>query len=132
VESKKYLEKRKYIRFDVKTKVNIKVKDRGVGDNLQGKIAAMSKNMSVSGICFFSPVQLVRGVVLDMEVFLPFELHPLCLKGEVRWCTLTKTESEGKKMYDVGVKLFTLDKNDESKFIKYNCDQMMLKIEKFT
>jgi hypothetical protein len=52
----------------------------------------------------------------------------LHLEGKVAWGHLGK-EVKGK--YLVGVKLFTLDKSDETKFLRYISDRMTQRLSRY-
>ena len=114
MEEKKPVDRRKYVRINVETKVNFRVKGKEEGKAPPPKIAGISKDMSVEGICFRTDRELTSGTELEMEVFFPHEPAPLLLKGEVRWSHPLERKGEGKPMFEAGVRLFTFEKSDET------------------
>ena len=86
-------------------------------------ISAITKNLSVEGVRFLSEKKLEPGYVLKMEIFLTSESMPLRLGGEVIWCQ-SLIQPDGKEMFETGVKLFTVDRSDETRFIGYVCKKM--------
>ena len=90
---------------------------------------AVSKNLSVEGICFKCVKKLKPGTVLKLDVFLPNQERPLSLEGKVIW--QGSIFQEDKKVFETGVNLFTLDKDDESKFVTYVCDKMTERLSKY-
>lgn len=118
---KKVAEKRRYIRLDVADKIRLIPKPE-IG--LQPKTAAaLSKNISIEGICFKTAAELKSGEGLSIEMYLSQDPNPVHLRGEVIWC---KPLGHGKRpQYEAGVKLLTIDKTDENRFIIYACDRMV-------
>ncbi len=119
-------DRRRFLRLDVETKVSI------TATNLSSdKIEAMSKNMSVTGICFTSSEKVEVGAIVGLEIVLQ-EIHlPVHLDGVVAWSKETVVQSgEHDTIYDVGVKLINLDNTDEGKFLVYMCGKMMERVGK--
>ncbi|NQT45905.1 MAG: PilZ domain-containing protein [Candidatus Omnitrophica bacterium] len=123
-------EKRKYIRIDSETKVNFHTKEGIAKKGPSDKTSALIKNLSVEGICFASDKQIEKGTFLALEVFLPSQKQPLHLDGKVAWSKPAQLK-KGKEAFDIGVKLFTIEKGDENKFIGYVCDKMMHHLSKY-
>ncbi len=126
----KKIEQRKYIRFDVQTRVNFRVKQKKEGEAPTARVSGLSKNISAEGICIKSETQLRPGSKLELEIFLPAESKPLHLKGEVRW-SRPLGSGEGKPVFATGVKLFTIDKSDENRFVGYVCDKMTENLSRY-
>ena len=113
-------DKRKFLRFDVETKVNFVIQEKGYG--VAKKFSGINKNLCLEGVCFISERKVDPGAILKLEIFLPRQSQPLHLEGEVRWSqAVTKTGE--KDMWETGVRLFTLEKTDDSKFVGYVYDK---------
>ncbi len=130
MEEKKPVDRRKYVRLSLEAKVHchlqVQRKERGASKKFSG----ISKNISVEGICFTSEKKIKANSKLVLEIWLPFESNPLHLEGEVKWSHLSRPE-ENKGMFDTGVKLFTIDKSDEDRFIEYVCDKMTERLSRY-
>ena len=109
-------EKRKFIRFDMETKINLFIQEKGHG--VTHKIPAVNKNVCLEGVCFLSNQRLEQGTIVKLEIFLPSQPDPLRLEGEVRWSRFSE-KKDGKDLFETGVKLFITEKTDEGKFIGY-------------
>lgn len=130
MEEKKSAERRRYARLDVNTKVNFMVK--GKKEVSTKNLSAISKNISIEGICFTSKNQLKTGDNLQLELFLPAEPEPLLLKGEVKWCRpIDKPEGKSPTDFEIGVKLHTLKESDESRYMQYVLDKMMERLSQY-
>ncbi len=114
MERKGPVERRKYLRFDLETKVKIHVKKRKDSKASLRKITGQSKNFCIEGICFTSDSKLKPGTKIKLEIFLSTEKKPLQLEGEVMWSRLEHSAPD-KVMVDTGVKLKAITKTDESR-----------------
>lgn len=111
-------ERRKYKRYntavnihfdfthDLETKVKFKFIDHKQKDSSK-KYSAVSKNISVEGLCFSSEREVKQGDLLDLEVYLPNAKDPILMRGKVRWCKPseeeTSKETKGQLFFLVGV-----------------------------
>jgi len=121
-----FIEKRKYFRWPAEVEIKFKLKGDGVQHPDIGNFGALSKNLSVEGICFVSENKLVPGNVLRLELSLPRQKDLVYLEGEVRWSVpMQKIDQKG--MFETGIKLFTVRKQDSSRFIQYICDHITKK-----
>lgn len=119
-------ERRKYVRVDVEAKVNFQV---GEGKEFSSdKFSGVSKNISAEGVCFDSPTKLDSGTKLKLNITLAPNAKPLHLAGEVKWSEASKV---GKSIFTTGVKLFTVDKADEAKFMGYVCEKMTERLSQY-
>ncbi|MBN2097866.1 MAG: PilZ domain-containing protein [Candidatus Omnitrophica bacterium] len=125
MEEKKPEERRKYVRFNVQTKVNFQVVPEKKESAPSTRVEGISKNISAEGICFSSEKKLTPGSKLELEIFLPNEPEPLLLMGEVKWSEASGQQQTGKTLYDTGVQLFNIAPNDENRYVKYVVDKMM-------
>lgn len=123
----KAAEKRKYIRFFADTKISFKTQEKKQAS--EKEILGALKNLSIEGICFMSDSKLEPGTIIKVEAVLPSRTNPLRLEGEVRWAQ-SKKEIDGKEMFEIGVKLFTIEKSDEAKFIGHIYDVMLQNLDK--
>ena len=124
-------EKRRYIRRDSETRINFDIKGGIAKKAPSDKASALIKNLSVEGICFTSDKELKKGASLALEIFLPSQREPLHLEGKVVWSKPARGEKGKEDGFEVGVKLFTIEKGDENKFIGYVCDKMMRHLSKY-
>ena len=125
-------DKRRYIRFDTNIKVSFKVKDKAKGGagGPSKSISAIAKNLSVEGICFSTKKKLEQGKLIELEILLPGRQEPLHLTGVVCWIKpLTKKTNTEK--FDIGIKLFTINRNDEARFLGYISDKMMQRLSEY-
>ncbi len=130
MDKKVFIERRKYIRFNSDSKINVSAKKKKGKKAIDAKFAATAKNLSVEGLSFKSKKKFDRGQVIKLEIVLPVYNKPLHLEGEVVWSHALRKKSE-KGFFDTGVKLFTVEKGDEGKFLGYVCEKMMGRLGKF-
>src|SRR3989338_6544012 len=74
-----------FVTYDVKTRVRFQILDKAHRKN-SPQYSAVSKNVSVEGICFLSGKELHKGDCLFLEVLLPGSKAFIPMEGEVRWC----------------------------------------------
>ena len=106
------LEVRYFFVYDVKTLVKFQVKDRQTGQPLSRKYSALSRNVSVEGLCFTSGKQLETGALLYLEVYVPGTQEPVYMEGVVMWSRPVSFEPEDENKFDTGVRLFTVRGKD--------------------
>ena len=122
-------ERRKYTRLPVEARVDFQIKEKRKA-SLARSLSALSKNVSVEGICFKTDVHLFPGETLLLDIFLPGDNKPLRIFGEVRWEKAVQSRGSH-NVYETGVKLFTFNQTDENKFIEYVCDKMTERLSRF-
>ena len=83
-------------KFDLQTKVDFEVIDKENKKPLSDKYTAISRNISVEGLCFVSERELKEGDVLQLELYLPGSNKPIPMEGTVRWCFPNKPVEEAK------------------------------------
>ncbi len=94
--------------FEVKTQVNFQIVDRDLNRPLSRKYLALSKNVSIEGLCFSSLKKLEEGELLVIEIVSPASKQPVRMKGLVRWSRkLTPPEFDDNK-FDTGVKIIEI------------------------
>jgi len=130
MKEKVFVERRKYIRFNADSKVNIQVEKGKKRALPSAKVSAIAKNLSVEGLYFKSKKKFNHGTLIKLEIYLSSLRKPLHLEGKVIWSHALRKKSE-KGFFDTGVKLFTVKKADESKFLGYVCEKMMGRLGRF-
>ncbi|MDP8234093.1 MAG: PilZ domain-containing protein [Candidatus Saelkia tenebricola] len=121
-------EKRKYIRLEVDAVIGVSVADDAQESSFEG-FSASAKNISAEGICFVSDKQLAVGGILKVKVVLTEGSEPFFLKGEVKWSN--SVPRGDKTVFDIGVKILDIDKNDEQRFTSYVCSKMSEVLSKY-
>ena len=106
-----------YVSFDVRTKIDFRVKDPQQGIPSPQKYSAISKNVSVEGLSFTSSKKLDKDDILWLDVFIPTDRQPIRMEGMVRWCQEIPTKKGQDKTFESGVKLITVDGNSVEKSI---------------
>ena len=71
---KEFIERRKYVRLDVKTKVRFKLGKKKIWPS--NKVTAITKNLCVEGIRFISDKRLEPGSAIRLELSIPGEIKP--------------------------------------------------------
>ncbi len=109
-------EKRKYPRFhtdldirfqveyDLDTKIEFQKIDTDSKEALSDKRSAISKNVSVEGLCFRSHSKLKEGDKLRIDVYIPKVVEPVQMIGDVRWSQDVYPQGPQKE-YLTGVKV---------------------------
>ncbi len=113
-----FIEKRRYVRFDIAAKVKFQVIPQDKNEAPSQTVTAISKNLSFEGIRFTSEKKLETNVMLKLEINLPLQLKPLVIEGQVKWCQ-SLMQPDGKELFETGVKLFTIEKCDETRFVGF-------------
>ena len=106
--------------YDLETKVKFELIDQTGENSLSDKYLAVSRNISVGGLCFVSSKRVRQGDLLHLEVYLPGAKEPIDMKGRVEWCKPVSPsyeerlleEVEGHRVFEVGVRLMFV--NEES------------------
>jgi hypothetical protein len=113
-------ERRKYERYDMKAKVHFriyyelttKVKFCLFGEH-KGKVRAkeftgITRNISVEGLCFYSPKKLKKNDTIFIKIYLPESRKPIPMIGQVQWSKKTPAHAKGKFKFNTGVKLLSV------------------------
>ena len=125
MKEKRPQERRRYVRIDVAAKVIFRVKPKDKGGASPESTSAVSKNLSVEGICFTSEQHLAPGTNLELQVVFFSDPEPLILNGEVKWSRLTQGAGRPEAMFDIGVELRTFGQGDENRYLRYVSEKMM-------
>lgn len=99
--------------YDIETKVKFELVDQKGEKALSKKYSAVSRNVSVGGLCFACQKRIKQGDLLHLEVYLPSSKEPIHMKGEVEWCKPVSSsfddyapeEGKGRRFFEVGVRL---------------------------
>ncbi len=128
---KSIIERRKFVRLDLDTKVNFQIKEvegeQVLAEQTQGRV----KNISVEGVCFSTNIKLKPNTKIELEVMLPESKDKVKLTGEVAWSSSLQSKDSDKQMYDTGVKIYNIEKSDENKFLVYVCDKMTKQLNQY-
>ena len=110
--------------YDLETKVEFELIDKEGKKTLSDKYSAVSRNVSVGGLCFASSKRVKQGDLLHLEVYLPSAKEPIDMQGRVEWCKPVPPsyeerileEMEGHRVFEVGVRLISVKEEsvDES------------------
>jgi Tfp pilus assembly protein PilZ len=122
MEQKKSIEKRRYLRLEIAAKIKVSRKTKAL--NKSKAISALSKNFSIDGICFTSEKKMEKGTPVNIDIFLELRKKPLRLGGKVVWSSPVRKLGK-KNLFDTGVKLFTILKGNENKFVEFVCAKMI-------
>jgi len=132
MEDRAFVEKRKYVRFDLEVRIKFQILGQGK-DKTQvpsESVSAIIKNLSIEGVRFISDVRVESGSIIRLEVLLPAQIQPLHLEGQVKWSQSLK-QPDGKEMFETGVKLFTIEQSDENRFMGYVYDKTIQNMGKY-
>jgi hypothetical protein len=121
-EKKSGKERRKYLRLDDSVKVDVRAQVKDKDAIVTESMLSISKNVSFEGICFTHERQFDAGSLLGLDIHIP-GTKAVHLEGEVRW-SLPIDEKTDKPMFRTGMKLYILDKSDETRFLMYVCGKM--------
>lgn len=97
------------ILYDIKIKVQFQLIDQKDGHAIPPRYPAVSKNVSVGGLCFVSTKKLDIGDVIYLEVYLPGKPEPIAMTGDVRWSVPTH-DPEHPNVFETGIFLITVGK----------------------
>jgi len=126
--TERFSERRKYLRIPIRGTVDFRIKGSGE-KGFSESVHALARDVNVEGIGFSSVKKLAPGMRLELDIALENEPKPVHMEGEVRWVRAIRSP-EGKTLYDTGVKLYTLEQCDITRFITYVCDQMVVQLRK--
>lgn len=119
----KRAERRRFIRFDLDTNIKFKFFESiDIGESIKGK----SKNLSAEGVCIVTEKEIPRNKNIELDISLPGKKRPVKIHGKVMWTH--KIKSVDKKLpshYEAGIKLYTVDKDDENSLLRYYCERMV-------
>ncbi len=112
-----------FVTYDVNTRVRFHILDKARRKS-SAQYSAVSKNVSVEGICFLSGKELHKGDCLFLEVLLPGSKTFIPMEGEVRWCR--KAGAKFRTKFEVGVKLGKVDGQPVEKSIYQDAEYQVV------
>ncbi len=113
-------DRRKFIRFDFDANIKFRFFDR-IDENIRGK----AKNLSAEGVCIVTDREIPRDKDVELDIYLPGRKKPARVHGSVAWTH--KIRNPNKKYttrFETGIKLYTIDKDDENSLLRYYCERM--------
>ena len=124
MEKNDFIERRRYVRCPVEAKVTFQFTEKGQEQPSFGTVKAISKDLSVEGICFISNKQVPPSSRLKLEIVLSPDQQPVKLEGDVKWSRPVSPQ-KGQELFSTGVRLFTVGSEDDSRFVQYICKKMV-------
>ncbi len=107
------------VKYDLNTKVSFTLVKQKKTD--AKKYQGITRNISVEGLRFSANKKLKVGDQLSLELYLPAQIKPVCMTGEVRWVkSLSSSLPEYK--YEAGVRLLTVMKKALTPTIHFDKD----------
>jgi len=82
-------------------------------------------------MCFISDKPFEVGKRLRIQMQLPGDPKPLRIRGEVCWINRLKSKKQTKKAFEIGIKLFTIEESDSTRFMGYVCNHMAARMGKY-
>ncbi|MDD5618726.1 MAG: PilZ domain-containing protein [Candidatus Omnitrophica bacterium] len=120
-------EKRKYPRFDTAARIHFK-KLTDIDHLQEGFI----KNVSAEGFCFSSKESLKPGDILEVAITeKDIEEAPICIQGQVAWSEKDPAPKDGGTAFLNGVKVLSVRKSDEARFVMLYCERMLAELKSF-
>ena len=120
-------EKRKYPRFDIETRVQIKKTQSS--DKSKD---AFVKNISAEGFCFYSKELYNPGDVVEIDIEeKKTEGSSICVKGKVVWSCKNTNDTQQKDSFLTGVKILGIRNTDEARFTMLYCERMLIELKNF-
>ncbi|MDP2654371.1 MAG: PilZ domain-containing protein [Candidatus Omnitrophota bacterium] len=101
-----------YVNFDIRTRIDYRIKASGKEQPSSAKYGALSKNISVEGLCFTCSSALQKEDVLLLEVFLPSATEPIAMEGVVKWVRPAPVAAGAAAEFETGVKVLTVNGED--------------------
>ena len=100
------------VNFDVKTKIDYRIKKKEEKQFSSQHYKAISNNISAEGISFNSQKKLNRGDIVKLELYVPSALVPIRMSGIVCWSHQVKGKGTDLDNYNTGIQVE--DVNGES------------------
>ena len=119
----KRAERRRFIRFDLDTNIKFRFfDDIDIGENIKGK----AKNLSAEGVCVVTEKEIPRDKNIELDISLPGKKRPVKVHGKVIWTHRIKSADKSiPAHYEAGLRLYTMDRDDENTLLKYDCERMV-------
>ena len=116
-------DRRKFIRFDLDANIKFRLSDSAnPGESITGK----AKNLSAEGVCVTTEKPMPRDKDVQVDILPPGKKKAVRVRGKIVWVKTIKSGSKKvRDHYDAGIKLYTVDREDENTLLKYYCEQMV-------
>lgn len=117
----KKAERRRFMRFDLDTNVKFRFFDN-IDENIKGK----AKNLSAEGVCIVTEKEIPKDRDIELDISLPGRKGPVRVRGKVIWThKIKRVDKILPDRYEAGIKLYTVDKDDENTLLKYYYERMV-------
>ena len=103
--------------YDLETKVEFELVEEAKTRKSSKKYSAVSRNISVEGLCFISKKRVKEGEKVNLDVYLPSSNDPIPMTGEVGWCAVSSSKE---KKYNIGIKLLSVKDESVSDSVYYD------------
>ena len=118
-------ERRKFKRFDAYMSVRYEVPE-----SQETRGIALSKDLSREGLKINSPIRILEGSTLDLELDIPDDPKPVQTSGRVVWSQNSGGQDQG---YDIGIRFVTMDPVDKFRVLDYAYNHWLeTKVNDFT
>ena len=95
--------------YDLKTTIKFQRLPTATPPVESRQYSAVTKNISVDGLCFIASEKLATDDKVSIEVYLPDHDQPTCLTAQVCWSKSLEAASNVEIHYETGVRLLTVD-----------------------
>lgn len=103
--------------YDLETKVQFGIVKDKEGKPVPVKYKAVSRDISVGGLCLVTHQKTKQGDMVRLDLFLPKSEDPIHMEGKVEWCKplpqsdkdLLSKDGEDKPVYEVGIRILKLN-----------------------
>lgn len=119
----KRTERRRFIRFDLDTNIKFRFfEGMSVNESIKGK----AKNLSAEGVCIVTQKEIPGNKNIELDISLPGKKRPVRIHGRVVWTHRVKgADKNMPDRFESGIKLYTVDEDDENTLLKYYCERMV-------
>lgn len=114
--------RRRFIRFDLDTNIKFRFFDNIIEESIKGK----AKNLSAEGVCIVTEKDIPLDKDIELDISLPGKKRAIRVSGRIVW--IHKIKSMNKELpdrHEAGIKLYTVDKDDENTLLRYYCERMV-------
>ncbi len=131
-------DRRKYSRFEMgakiyfqviypfETRIEYKILENKQNPSSQEKHSALSKNISVEGLCFTSRHKLEAGNKILLDVYLPDQSEPLQMVGEARWSKMNSAGIKQGTTFDTGIKLLSVKEQSVTESVYFDQENRII------
>ncbi len=117
----KRAERRRFVRFNFDTNIKFRF-----FDNMDKNIKGKAKNISAEGLCIVAHKGVPVNKDVELDMALPGKKRPVKVHGNVMWTQRVKgADRNAPDRFEAGIKLYTMDRDDENTLLKYYCERMI-------